>query len=88
MKTAYQVEYSYYQHNTGRADNGNYTARREYPTIEGATNAAKRIQAVIEEKASPEETEATFAEFHPYTGYFSWVKLYEVTRKELPVPCP
>lgn len=85
---AYEVRYSYYQHNDGRGNNGQYHDTRDYPTLAEAEAAAKRIQAVIEEKASPEETEAVFAEFHPYTGHFSWVKIYEVKRKELPVPCP
>ena len=88
MKPTYQIEYSYYQHNDGRANNGNYTETRDYDTREEALAAATRIQAVIEEKASPSEEQAVFDEFHPYSGYFNWVRVYEVTRKEIDVPCP
>lgn len=87
-KPTYQIEYSYYQHNTGRGDNGQYSQTLNRETLAEAQAAATRIQAVIEDKASPEDAAETFREFHPYTGHFSWVKLHEVTRKELAVPSP
>lgn len=88
MNPTYQVKYSYYRHNDGRANNGQFTDSREYVSLDEANCAARRIQAVIEGVASEAESEAVFDEFHPYSGHFSWVKVYEVTRKELPVPCP
>lgn len=88
MNPTFQVQFSYYQHNTGAADNGNYTRTLDFDTKAEALAVADRIQAVIEEKANEEETQETFARYHPYTGHFSWVRVYEVIRKEIDVPMP
>lgn len=83
MNPTYQVKYSYYQHNDGRANNGQYSQTLDRDTLAEALAIAKRIQAVIDGTATPEEEEQTFTDFHPYYGHFSWIKVYEVTRKEI-----
>lgn len=85
MKDTYQVEYSYYQHNDGRANNGQYRQTLNYDTLAQAQAVAVRIQAAIEEKGTEVEQQQTMDDFHPYSGHFSWVKVYEVSRREIKV---
>lgn len=76
----FEVEYQYYQHNSGKSDNGTYLRRRQVHTAEAARALAARIEAAAQahdaavKPTLTEEQEEAEQELHddliPYSGYF------------------
>jgi hypothetical protein len=91
MKT-FEVKYTYYQYNTGRADNGTYTksvfrnsefeARQVAADIEWAILYKEIGTANLIDKLETKMKELV-EEFLPAPGFFISVQIYEVEKKRL-----
>lgn len=81
--TFYQIVYCYYQHNDGRGNNGHYENTLAFDTMEEAAAVAKLMRRVINGTATSTEVEECFRDYHPYTGYFCSVDVYQCTRQKV-----
>lgn len=86
MSQHFEVEYTYYQHNSGAADNGEYTRTVKKPTLGEATELARRINedaTHYKNKNYDKRDEALADELIPYSGFFIGSKVYECQRTEV-----
>ena len=87
MSTRYEVEYHYYQHNSGMADNGNYTARRSCSTLSEAYAMVRQINDAIKNYEADSEREWTEIEdkLIPYAGHFTrpLPEIFEITERKI-----
>lgn len=63
-KVTYQVRAVYYQHNDGRANNGYYTLKRNYNTLEEARVSNNEIKAHMKAMGSGDEE---------ITAHYHWI---------------
>lgn len=76
-KTIYIVKYTYYQYNSGQADNGYYWKKIELEDIEKAQILYQKFKDSINKKLSEEEEDNLISDYIPYMGYFTEVKLFK-----------
>ena len=98
VEVTFEVEYEYYQNNSGAADNGYYTRRREVKTAEAALKLAARIEAAAQAHESTvkreltEDEEEAERELHddliPYMGFFLKGKARALRVERFPVEQP
>jgi hypothetical protein len=74
----YQVEYHYYQFNSGLADNGYRTDTKKCRSAEEAVALAGKINAAAAKQLDEEETQVLADDLIPYAGTFEWAKAYHV----------
>ena len=80
----YEVEYRYYQYNSGAADNGKYVRRREFINPEDALDLVKRINASIAKTLDESEERELERDLIPWSGYFLGAQAFKVSRAPLP----
>ena len=85
MKTSYEVEYYYYQYNSGMADNGHKIGIISKPTLSEAKEIVRQIGLSKEEThIGVEQTTDAILDYISYDGYFTKSPvIYEVIRKKL-----
>jgi len=91
----FEVQYAYYQYNSGHADNGIKINSVSFDTLESAKNLKRKIEKGIKLHLKDSSTiqpikssELKFLEemqlrYMNYSGYFKWVKIWEVQRKQI-----
>lgn len=84
MSTRYEVEYYYYQHNSGLADNGNYVKRYQCNTLQGARNVADKIREAIKTMDERGYSLDIEDQLIPYSGYFTKPPvIFELTERKI-----
>lgn len=84
----YEVEYRYYQFNSGAADNGEYVRRREFASAEDALALARRIEACVAGTLDEDSRRELEDDLIPWAGYFRYARVFKITRELVPVPAP
>lgn len=82
----YELEYTYYQYNSGAADNGTYTKRIKYKTREEAQKAKADIDAAAKahEEGRHSDADDTEDRFIPYMGYFKKpATIFEIEERQI-----
>lgn len=78
MTTKYQVRATYYKHNSGRGDNGEYEWKNSYADLKSA-------QAIYNEIKSHLKDGKWAWEKYSMDGYFTRIDgIYEITERKLP----
>jgi hypothetical protein len=83
MSKHYEIEYRYYQYNSGAADNGEYTRALKKTDRQEAIDLARRICESVghhQRKEFDKCDEALSQELIPYMGYFLGATVYECQR--------
>lgn len=80
----YEVEYRYYQYNSGQADNGEYVRTRSFRTAEEAQALAARINASAQKKMDEDEERELQDDLIPWDGYFLGATAFRAVRTPLP----
>ena len=81
----FEVEYHYYQYNSGAADNGYYTETSCCASAEEAIALAARINdaAKKHKEGGADEDRELHNDLIPYSGFFVWARAYSVRRTQL-----
>jgi hypothetical protein len=82
-KTYYELNYTYYQYNTGMADNGTYNRTKTYTDYNQALKYYKAILKEIGNDGDVGEHEELENEFLPNAGYFINAKLTKSIRENI-----
>jgi len=77
----YEIEYTYYQYNSGAADNGRYTKRIRTATPEEAAETARKINLSAAGQLSDEADHELRSRLIPWDGYFINAVACEVLEK-------
>ena len=82
----FEVEYRYYQFNSGQADNGFYNKIIQFKDEQEAISLASRIEAdaLLNRKDIHDDVDQELRdEFIPWSGYFTGAKVYRCQREEI-----
>jgi hypothetical protein len=82
----YEVEYYYYQYNSGMADNGDYTKRILCSNVDEARKIIDNINSAIATRFVKNDIDPIHieSELIPYSGYFTAPPvLFEITENRL-----